>query len=89
MLLGSKRNFLKMEKSIADKTFTFCKSSNQQEYDEILGRNIKGIGKAKKSVTFNIICEFSVNRFNNVEKGQIDVIDYEVIENSSKKRSFF
>lgn len=89
MLLGSKRNFLKMEKNIGDKTFTFCKSSNQQEYDEILGRNIKGIGKAKKSVTFNIICEFSVNRFNNVEKGQIDVIDYEIIENSSKKRSFF
>lgn len=89
MLLGSKRNFLKMEKSIADKTFTFCKSSNQQEYDEILGRNVKGIGKAKKSVTFNIICEFSVNRFNNKENGQIDVIDYEVIENSSKRRSFF
>ena len=89
MLLGSKRNFLKMEKNIGDKTFTFCKSSNQQEYDEILGRNIKGIGKAKKSVTFNIICEFSVNRYNGNEYGQIDVVDYEIIENSSKRRSFF
>ena len=89
MLLGSKRNFLKMEKNIGDKTFTFCKSSNQQEYDEILGRNIKGIGKAKKSVTFNIICEFSVNRYNENEYPQIDVVDYEIIENSSKRRSFF
>ena len=54
-----------------------------------MGRNIKGIGKAKKSVTFNIICEFSVNKFNNKENGQIDIICYDIIENSNKKRSFF
>ena len=88
-LLGSKRNFLKMEKTIADKTFTFCKNSNQEEYDTILGRDKKGIGKAKKSVTFNFIVEFSVNKFNDKENGQIDIVCFDIVENSNKKRSFF
>ena len=89
MLLGSKRNFLKISKSIGSQNFEFVKNSNQEEYNKILGRDIKGIGKAPKSIIFTFICEFEVNKYNDIEKGQIRIIDMEYTSEKQNKRRFF
>ena len=89
MLLGSKRNFLKISKSIGSQNFEFVKNSNQEEYNKILGRDIKGIGKTPKSIIFTFICEFEVNKYNDIEKGQIRIIDMEYTSEKQNKRRFF
>lgn len=86
-LIGEKQNLIKIEKQIGSRKITFVKQGGVDEYNLMIGKQIKGLGKRTvKRLNMEIIGTFQVNNFNNNEYPQIKIIDYNIKE--SKKLEF-
>ena len=81
-LLGEKKNVLKITKQIGSQNFSFIKlHSNIEEYNKIIGREMKGLKKkTKKRINMEIVGTFKINQFNGNEYPQINIIDYNISE---------
>lgn len=86
-LMGEKQNLIKIEKQIGSRKITFVKQGGAEEYNQMIGKQSKGLGKRTvKRLNMEIIGTFQVNCFNNNEYPQIKIIDYNIKE--SKKLEF-
>ena len=88
-LLGSKQNMLKLTKKVGDREYKFLKVGSSEEYAQLIGKQ-KGFNKSKpiKTVTFDFICEFEINRYNDQEYTQIKIIDYNYSHEQVQRRRF-
>ncbi|MEG2786445.1 MAG: DHH family phosphoesterase [Romboutsia sp.] len=82
MLIGSKRNTIKIVKTIGDKTITFIKFfANENLYNQMILKSTKGLNKkAAKKLKFDIIGKFAVNEWEGKSYPQIEIIDFSVSE---------
>lgn len=86
-LIGEKQNTIKIEKQIGSKKIVFIKQGGVEEYNQMIGKQTKGLGKRTvKKLSMEIIGTFQVNHFNNNEYPQIKIIDYSIKE--GKKLEF-
>lgn len=80
-LLGDKKNFIKIEKQIGANRIDFVKKfTNEEEYLKMIMRKKTGLQKPVKRVTFDIICRFTINKFNDNQYPQCEIVDYNVRE---------
>jgi len=79
-LLGEKRNLIKFEKIIGNNKISFIKKfSGENTYNQMIMKSHKGLSKSKTNkVKMNVIGEFEINKWNNNEYPQINVIDFNV-----------
>ncbi|MGL6184737.1 MAG: DHH family phosphoesterase [Clostridium chrysemydis] len=81
-LLGSKKNIIKINKTIGDKTISFIKFfANEDMYNKMILKSTRGLNKkTPKKLKFTIIGKFNINEWEGKEYPQIEIIDYEVTE---------
>ena len=79
-LLGDKRNFIRIEKTIGDnKIILIKKYTNEEEYNKMIMKNKKGLTKkSNNKVKLDVIGKFIINKWNDNEYGQIEIVDYNV-----------
>lgn len=79
-LLGDKRNFIRIEKSIGNNKIVFTKMfANERIYNEMIMKNSKGLSSKKTGkINMEIIGEFILNEWMGSEYGQINIIDFNV-----------
>jgi single-stranded-DNA-specific exonuclease len=79
-LLGEKRNFIKFEKTIGKNKITFVKKfANEEVYNQMIMKSHKGLAKAKSNkIKMDVIGEFVINKWNDDEYPQIEIIDFNV-----------
>ena len=77
-LLGDKKNIIKIE----NKGLTFLfKFANEDMYNRIIHRNAKGLNtKSNKRLKLTIIGKFTLNKWNDCITPQIEVVDFESVE---------
>lgn len=81
-LLGAKKNIIRINKTIGDKTITFIKFfANENIYNKMILKSTRGLSKkTPKKLKFNIIGKFNINEWEGKEYPQIEIIDFEVSE---------
>lgn len=81
-LLGDKQNVLKITKTIGDSKISFVKLQKAKEtYNEIIGRENKGINKRKTNrIGLDIIGKFKINEWEGNQYPQIEIIDYNLLD---------
>lgn len=82
-LLGEKENVLCITKNIGNSQIKFIKLQNAKDtYNKILGReNSKGLNKRKSNkIGLEIIGRFKINEYNNNQYPQIEIVDFNVLE---------
>lgn len=81
-LIGNKKNVIKINKTIGDKTIVFIKFfANEELYNRMLLKASKGLNKkAVKKLKFDIIGRFNINEWEGKEYPQIEIIDFNVTE---------
>ena len=86
-LLGEKQNVLKITKNLGDDTVSFINLMNGKTmYEEITGRGTKGIVKRKSSkIGLDIIGKFKINHFNDNEYPEIQIVDFNLLEEKKVK----
>ena len=79
-LLGEKRNLIKFEKIIGNNKISFIKKfSGENTYNQMIMKSHKGLSKSKTNkVKMDVIGEFEINKWNDNEYPQINVIDFNV-----------
>ena len=78
-LLGEKRNLIKFEKQIGKNKIVFIKKfSGEQTYNKMIMKNSKGLSKKNNKVKLDIIGEFTLNKWNENEYPQIEILDFNV-----------
>lgn len=86
-LLGSKKNLIKIEKQIGSRILSFTKFGNEEEYNRMIGKQQKGLGKrTNKRLEMEIIGKFRINKWNNNVYPLIQIVDYNIKE--SRKFEF-
>jgi len=85
-LLGDKRNFIRIEKTIGSNKIVFTKMfANERMYNEMIMKNSKGLSSKKTGkIKMDIIGEFVINEFNNCEFPQVNILDF----NSKESKEF-
>ena len=86
-LLGEKRNLIKFEKIIGNNKISFIKKfSGENTYNQMIMKSHKGLSKSKTNkVKIDVIGEFEINKWNNNDFPQINIIDFNV-ENAKEFR---
>ena len=86
-LLGEKQNVLKITKNLGDDTVSFINLMNGKTmYEEITGRGTKGIVKRKSNkIGLDIIGKFKINHFNDNEYPEIQIVDFNLLEEKKVK----
>jgi len=86
-LLGEKRNLIKFEKIIGTNKISFIKKfSGENTYNQMIMKSHKGLSKSKTNkVKIDVIGEFEINKWNNNDFPQINIIDFNV-ENAKEFR---
>ena len=78
-LLGEKKNTIKFETSGID----FVKRyANEEVYNNMIMKKSKGLGKAAKRVKMDIIGKFTLNKWNDNEYPQVEIVDFRVEEDN-------
>lgn len=84
-LLGDKRNIIKFEKQIGNNKIVFIKTfAGEEIYNQMTMKNHKGLTKKNNKVKLDVIGKFTINKWNNNEYPQIEIIDF----NASKVKDF-
>lgn len=85
-LLGEKRNLIKFEKVIGQNKITFIKKfAGEEVYNQMTMKSHKGLSSVKSTkVKLDIIGEFVINKWNESEYPQVEIIDFNV----SKSKDF-
>ena len=86
-LLGEKRNLIKFEKNIGNNKITFIKMfAGEEIYNRMIMKSHKGLSKSKTNkIKMDVIGEFEINKWNDNEYGQVNIIDFNV-ENAKEFR---
>ncbi|WP_291567106.1 MULTISPECIES: DHH family phosphoesterase [unclassified Clostridium] len=86
-LLGARKNLIKIEKQIGSRVLSFTKFGNEEEYNRMIGKQQKGLGKrTNKRLEVEIVGKFKTNKWNNNVYPQIQIVDYNI--KASKKFEF-
>ncbi|MFQ9545325.1 MAG: DHH family phosphoesterase [Clostridium sp.] len=81
-LVGDRKSVIKIKKKIGNTTFTFIKiGSSEEEYNKMIFKKRRGLGKSIKKVKFNFIVRFEINEFYGFQTPQLKIIDYDVTKN--------
>jgi single-stranded-DNA-specific exonuclease len=85
-LIGEKRNLIRFEKVIGNNKIVFIKKFASEEiYNRMIMKSSKGLSKKSSSrVKLDVIGEFIINKWNENEYPQIEIIDF----NASKDKDF-
>lgn len=80
-LLGEKKSLIKLE----TRDLTFVKQfANEDLYNQMILRNSKGLNKRKNNrLRFDFVCKFTINEWNDKKYPQIEIVDFNVREDSS------
>ena len=86
-LLGEKRNLIKFEKNIGNNKISFIKKfSGEDTYNKMIMKSHKGLSKSKTNkIKMDVIGEFEINKWNNNDFPQVNIIDFNV-ENAKEFR---
>lgn len=86
-LLGEKQNVLKIVKNLGDDNVSFINLMNGKEmYERMTGRGTKGIVKRKSNkIGLDIIGKFKINKYNGNEYPEIQIIDFNLLEDRKVK----
>jgi single-stranded-DNA-specific exonuclease len=81
-LLGEKRNLIKFEKVIGKNKLTFIKKfANENVYNQMIMKSHKGLSKTKSNIVkIDIVGQFVINKWNENEYPQIEIVDFSVKE---------
>lgn len=81
-LLGDKKNIIKINKTIGDRTISFIKFfANEELYNQMILKSTKGLSrKTPKKLKFDIIGKFNINEWEGKEYPQVEIIDFNVTE---------
>lgn len=81
-LLGDKRNLIKFTKHIGNNKIVFIKKfASEKIYNKMIMKSSKGLSKKKSSkIKMDIIGEFAINKWNDTEFPQIEIVDFNVYE---------
>jgi hypothetical protein len=81
-IIGDKRNLIKFQKVIGKNTFTFIKKfAGEDVYNKMILKNNKGLSKRKTTkLRMEVVGYFTINKWNNQEFPQIEIIDFNVFE---------
>lgn len=81
-LIGEKRNLIKFEKNIGKNKIVFIKKfSGEEIYNKMIMKSSKGLSKRKSSkIRMDVVGEFTINRWNDNEYPQIEIVDFNVFE---------
>lgn len=79
-LLGDKRNFIRIEKTIGNNKIVFIKKyANEDIYNQMIMKTKKGISKKSVGkVKMDIVGKFTINEWNDNKYGQIEIVDFNV-----------
>lgn len=79
-LLGEKRNLIKFEKNIGNNKIVFIKKfASEEVYNKMIMKSNKGLSKKKSSkIKMDVVGEFTINRWNENEYPQIEIVDFNV-----------
>jgi single-stranded-DNA-specific exonuclease len=79
-LLGDKRNFIRIEKTIGNNKIVFIKKyANEDIYNQMIMKTKSGIGKKSTGkIKMDVVGKFTINEWNDNKYGQIEIIDYNV-----------
>lgn len=79
-LLGDKRNFIRIEKTIGNNKIVFIKKyANEDIYNQMIMKTKKGISKKSVGkVKMDVIGKFCINEWNDYKYGQIEIVDFNV-----------
>lgn len=79
-LLGSKKNFIKFE---ANNVAFIKKYANEEVYNSMILKKSKGLNKKRvERVKLDIIGKFTINAWENKEYPQIEIVDFNVVEDN-------
>jgi single-stranded-DNA-specific exonuclease len=81
-LLGEKANIIKIEKTVGSQTITFIKFfANEELYNSMILKKKVGLGSKQVSkVKLDIIGKFKINKWEENEYPQIEIVDFKVTE---------
>lgn len=81
-LLGDKGNIIKIEKTVGSQTITFIKFfTNEEEYNNMILKKKVGLGsKQVNKVKLDIVGKFKINKWEENEYPQIEIIDFNSVE---------
>lgn len=84
-IIGDKQTLLKITKQVGDSLINFVKISSKEEtlntYNTLLGRNERGLSKKKKGkVGVEIIGKFKINKYEDREYPQIEIVDFNLLK---------
>lgn len=81
-ILGEKRNLIKFEKNIGNNKISFIKKfAGEEVYNKMIMKQSKGLSKRKSNkIKMDIIGEFAINKWNDSEYPQIEIVDFNVYE---------
>lgn len=79
-LLGDKRNFIRIEKTIGNNKIVFIKKyANEDMYNQMIMKTKKGISKKSVGkVKMDVVGKFTINEWNDNKYGQIEIVDFNV-----------
>jgi single-stranded-DNA-specific exonuclease len=85
-LMGEKRNLIRFEKNIGKNRITFIKKFASEElYNRMIMKSSKGLSrKNSDKIKLDVIGEFTINKWNENEYPQIEIIDF----NATKDKDF-
>jgi single-stranded-DNA-specific exonuclease len=79
-LLGDKRNFIRIEKTIGNNKIVFIKKyANEDIYNQMIMKTKKGISKKSVGkIKMDVVGKFTINKWNDNKYGQIEIVDFNV-----------
>ena len=82
-LMGSKKNIIRFDKKIGSNQITFIKFfANEDTYNKMIMKQKRGLStKQVKKVKIDVIGKFKINKWQETEYPQIEIIDFNVSEN--------
>ena len=88
-IIGEKQTLLKITKQVGDSIINFVKISSKDDilntYNTMLGRSEKGLNRNKvKRVGLEIIGKFKLNKYEDKEYPQIEIVDFNILKEKRK-----
>jgi len=79
-LLGDKRNFIRIEKTIGNNKIVFIKKyTNEDTYNKMIMKTKTGISKKSVGkIKMDVVGKFVINEWNDNKYGQIEIVDFNV-----------
>lgn len=79
-LLGDKRNFIRIEKTVGNNKIVFIKKyANEEVYNKMIMKTKNGISKKSTGkIKMDVVGKFSINEWNDNKYGQVEIIDFSV-----------